>query len=71
MVNTYIGNIDNYSKTDKLLAFFSYIVGSFGNNIDNQPKNIIDTTGINVSVISVSNLNCAKISVYRGKNALK
>lgn len=56
MVHNYIGNIGNYSKSDKPLAFFSYIAGGFGSNIDKQLKNIVDATDVNGSAISVSNV---------------
>ncbi len=48
--------IENYSRSDKPLAFFSYIAGGFGNNIDKQIKNIVDATTVNGSAISVSNV---------------
>ncbi len=56
MVHNYIGNIGNYSKSDKPLAFFSYIAGGFGSNIDKQLKNIVDATDVNGSAVSVSNV---------------
>lgn len=56
MVHNYIGNIGNYSKSDKPLAFFLYIAGGFGSNIDKQLKNIDDATDVNGSAISVSNV---------------
>ena len=56
MVYNYIGNISNYSKSDKPLAFFSYIAGGFGSGIDKQLKNIVNASGVNGSAISVSNL---------------
>ena len=49
-------HISNYSKSDKPLAFFSYIAGDFGSNIDKQLKNIVDATNVNGSAISVSNV---------------
>lgn len=56
MVHNYIGNIHNYSKSDKPLAFFSYIAGGFGSNIDKQLNNIVEATGVNGSAMSVSNM---------------
>ncbi len=56
MVHNYIGNISNYGDGDKSLAFFSYIAGGFGTNIDKQLKNIVDATGVNGSAVSVSNM---------------
>lgn len=55
-MHNYIGNIDNYSKSDKPFAFFSYIAGGFGSNIDKQLKNIVDATDVHGSAISVSNV---------------
>ena len=48
--------IDNYSKSDKSLVFFSYILGGFGSNIGRQLKNIVDATDANGSTISVMRL---------------
>ena len=56
MVHNYIGNISSYGDGDKLLAFFSYIAGGFGTNIDKQLKNIVDATGVSGSAVSVSNM---------------
>ena len=56
MVYNYIGNINNYSKENKPLAFFSYIAGGFGNGIEKQIKNIVAATDVNGSAISVSNV---------------
>ena len=56
MVHNYIGNIANYSKSDKPLAFFSYIAGGFGSSIDKQLRNIADATGVDGSAMSVSNV---------------
>lgn len=56
MVHNYIGNIGNYGDGDKSLAFFSYIAGGFGTNIDKQLKNIVGATGVNGSAVSVSNM---------------
>lgn len=56
MVHNYIGNISSYGDGDKPLAFFSYIAGGFGTNIDKQLKNIVDATGVNGSAVSVSNM---------------
>ena len=56
MVHNYIGNIQNYGVTDRTLAFFSYIAGGFGTNIDKQVRSIVDATGVNGSAMSVSNM---------------
>ena len=36
MMHNYIEKLSNYSESDKRLAFFSYIAGGFGANIDKQ-----------------------------------
>lgn len=56
MVHNYIGNIGNYSDSQSRLAFFSYIAGGFGNNINKQISNIVDATGVSGSAMSVSNM---------------
>lgn len=56
MVYNYIKNIGDYGESDKSIAFFSYIAGGFGTNIDKQIKNIFDATGVNGSAMSVTNL---------------
>lgn len=56
MVHNYIGGLDNYYKGNSQLAFFSYIAGGFGTNIDSQIKSIADETGICGSCINVHNM---------------
>ena len=56
MVHNYIEKINRYSQSEYPIAFFSYIAGGFGSNIDKQIKNIVDTTGVNGSAVSVSNM---------------
>lgn len=56
MVHNYIENINHYSDCESELAFFSYIAGGFGNNIDSQIKSIYDATHIPGSAVSVSNI---------------
>lgn len=56
MVHNYIGNLQNYSKAQYQLAFFSYIAGGFGSNIDKQIHSIVEATGVNGSALSVSNV---------------
>lgn len=56
MVHNYIENINRYSKSPMPLAFFSYIAGGFGNNIDSQLQSIVNETGVNGSAVSVSNI---------------
>lgn len=56
MVHNYIENLSNYSNSSNPLAFYSYIAGGFGNNIDSQLQSIYDETNVNGSAISVSNV---------------
>lgn len=56
MVHNYIGNLGNYSQANCPLAFFSYIAGGFGSNIEKQLKTIVNATGVNGSAMSVSNM---------------
>ena len=53
MVHNYI---KTYSKNKYPLAFFSYIAGGFGKNIDTQIKNIVNETSVHGSAMSVSNM---------------
>lgn len=56
MVYNYIGNVSNYGRTDIPMAFFSYIAGGFGKNIDSQINSIFTRTNVPGSAMSVSNL---------------
>lgn len=56
MVHNYINNINNYYKGNLPLAFFSYIAGGFGSNINSQIKNIVNETNVHGSAMSVSNM---------------
>lgn len=56
MVHNYIKNLKRYSNSDAPLAFFSYIAGGFGNNINSQINDIVDVTGLSGSAMSVSNM---------------
>lgn len=56
MVHNYISNISNYGLADKPLAFFSYVAGGFGQNIDSQIQSIYKETGVPGSAISVTNV---------------
>lgn len=56
MVHNYIENISNYGEESVPLAFFSYIAGGFGTNIDSQIKSIYDATGVPGSAMCVSNV---------------
>lgn len=56
MVHNYIGGIKKYYDGSEPLAFFSYIAGGFGININSQLKLITDETNINGSAMTVSNM---------------
>lgn len=56
MVRNYIGGLSNYNSSNYPLAFFTYIAGGFGVNIDVQIKKIMDETSIHGSAISVANV---------------
>lgn len=56
MVYNYIGNLSNYYTDTKPLAFFSYISGGFGKNINKQLKSITKETGVSGSAMTVSNM---------------
>ena len=56
MVHNYLSNIDRYSEFDYPMAFFTYIAGGFGTNIDNQLFQIYAKTGVAGSAISVVNV---------------
>lgn len=53
MVHNYINNLHEYSDCRAPLAFFSYIAGGFGNNIDSQLNSITEETQIAGSAVSV------------------
>ena len=56
MVHNYIGNLSNYCDYESELAFFSYIAGGFGSNINSQLAKITDETGVRGSAVTVSNI---------------
>lgn len=56
MVHNYIENYKSYGEESMPLAFFSYIAGGFGSNIDSQINSIYEATGVPGSAMSVSNL---------------
>lgn len=56
MVYNYIANLNRYSSSEAPLAFFSYIAGGFGENINSQILGIVNATGVSGSAISVSNM---------------
>lgn len=53
MIHNYI---KSYSNEQYPLAFFSYIAGGFGSNINAQIKDIADETSVHGSAMSVSNM---------------
>lgn len=53
MEDVYIPNYRKYGKTDMPLAFFTYIAGSFGKNINGQVQTIYQDTGIDGSAMPV------------------
>ena len=53
MKDVYIPNYKKYGKTKFPLAFFAYIAGSFGKNINTQLDEIHKNTGINGSAVPV------------------
>jgi hypothetical protein len=56
MIHNYIEDIDHYGKQGKPLAFFTYIAGGFGKNINNQIESIYKDTGVCGSAVSVANI---------------
>lgn len=56
MVHNYIANLQNYSNSRYPLAFFSYIAGGFGNNINNQLMSITEETNVPGSAVCVSHI---------------
>ena len=56
MVHNYIRGLSNYYKGTLPLAFFSYIAGGFGKNINSQIQEIVSETHIHGSAVSVHNI---------------
>jgi hypothetical protein len=56
MIHNYIGGLQNYYNGTHPLAFFTYIAGGFGKNIDGQIRDIFDETEVCGSAFSVSNV---------------
>jgi hypothetical protein len=56
MIHNYIGGLRNYYDGAHLLAFFTYIAGGFGRNINSQIRDIFDETEVCGSAFSVSNI---------------
>lgn len=67
MVHNYIKNFNRYSQSPSSLAFFSYISGGFGKNINSQIVDIVDVTGVSGSAISVSNM-IKLVELYESKH---
>ncbi len=53
MKDVYIPTYKEYGGTDKPLAFFTYIAGSFGSNINSQLSNLIAETNVRGSAMPV------------------
>jgi len=53
MEDVYIPNYKEYGHTDKPLAFYSYIAGSFGSKINSQISEITRDTGVSGSAMPV------------------
>ena len=56
MVHNYIAGLNKYSNSRLPLAFFSYISGGFGANINSQINKIYNETNIKGSAMTVSNM---------------
>ena len=56
MVQNYIGGLNRYYAGNLPLAFFTYIAGGFGTNIDSQIVSISRESGVHGSAVSVANL---------------
>lgn len=56
MIHNHTEDLKKYSLDKKLLAFFSYIVGGFCNNITSQIQSISQEIGIKSSSMSVNNM---------------
>lgn len=53
MEDIYIPNYQEYGHSDAPLAFFTYIAGSFGRNINSQVSELSHDSGINGSAMPV------------------
>lgn len=53
MEDVYIPNYKQYGHTELPLAFFTYIAGTFGSNINTQLNTIVRDTGVNGSAMPV------------------
>jgi hypothetical protein len=71
MEDVYIPNYRSYGKTSLPLAFFTYIAGSFGSNINSQVSSISKDMGINGSAMPVDIfINIAQDYAEKGLNHL-
>ena len=67
MKDVYIPNYKSYGQTNQPLAFFTYIAGSFGNNINSQLDSIVKDTKVNGSAMPVDIfINLAQDYAERG-----
>lgn len=67
MEDEYIKNVKGYGKSKYPLAFFTYIAGSFGKNINHQIQNIYRDTGVHGSAMPVDIfINMAQDYVVKG-----
>ena len=63
----HIKNVKGYGKSKYPLAFFTYIAGSFGKNINHQIQNIYRDTGVHGSAMPVDIfINMAQDYVVKG-----
>ena len=56
MVHNYIEGFSRYCQSQNPLAFFSYIAGGFGNNINGQIQSIVHEAGIHGCALAVTNV---------------
>ena len=66
MVHNYIRGLTNYYEGSLPLAFFSYIAGGFGKNINSQIQDIVSETSVHGSAVGVSNI-IAIADMYHGE----
>lgn len=67
MVQNYINDFKRYSDSNAPLAFFSYIAGGFGKNINLKIMDIVNVTNVSGSAMSVSNM-IKLVEIYDLKN---
>ena len=56
MVHNYIEGFNRYCQSQNPLAFFSYIAGGFGNNINGQIQSIVREAGVHGCALAVTNV---------------